>query len=138
MWTNIKGAYINHMTLIPDERGCVKKFNSQLTSIKDAYVTTIHRGAIKGWHGYRTKKLGFSCIKGKIKLVLWNREDNDFEEQFIGDEYPVTVWVEPGIFTAFKGITEESIVVVLADEEYKDGSVIRISPDNYDWDIKNG
>ena len=139
MTSKIRGGFVSKVEIKSDERGCVKKIMHQAVStIEDVYVTTVHRGAIKGWHGYKTKEIGFTCVKGKIKLVLWNKEDGDFEEHFIGDENPVTIWASPGVFTAFKGIAEENIIVVIANEEYDDRTVIRISPDNYDWDIKNG
>ena len=139
MSSDLRGGFISKVQTISDERGCVKKIMHQaMPNLEDVYVTTVHRGAIKGWHGYKTKMIGFTCVKGKIKLVLWNKQDDEFEEHFIGDENLVTVWAAPGVFTAFKGIAEENIIVVVADESYDDRTVIRISPDDYDWDIKNG
>jgi dTDP-4-dehydrorhamnose 3,5-epimerase len=138
MQSEIEGVYILPMKLIPDERGCVKKIDlSTLRTIEDVYITTVEQGAIKGWHGYHIKTLGFTCIKGKVKLVVWKGEQ--FEEHFIGDENPVSVWVRPGIYTAFKGIGQENILVIVADEPYEDRGVRRLPPhDNYDWSRKDG
>jgi len=144
MQTEIDGVSVCAVKLIPDERGCVKKPNVLGRNIQDVYVTTVEQGAVKGWHGYDTKTLGFTCIKGKVKLVVWQDRqqgvcNTQFEEHFIGDENPVTVWVSPGIYTAFKGIASENILLVVANEQYNEDSVHRLPPhDNYDWDRQDG
>ena len=140
MQSDVVGVYVSSLRLIPDERGCVKKLSFDwFPTIQDVYVTTVEQGAVKGWHGYETKSLGFTCIKGKIKLVVWHKDKDEFEEHFIGDENPVTVWVSPGIYTGFKGIAQENILLIVADEPYNEKGVRRLPPhSNYDWSRKDG
>jgi dTDP-4-dehydrorhamnose 3,5-epimerase len=139
MQSEMVGVIVTAVKQIPDERGCVKKLHFVFDEIQDVYVTTVEQGAVKGWHGYKTKALGFTCIKGKVKLVVWNNNIGQFEAHFIGDENPVTVWVSPGIYTAFKGIAGENILLIVADEPYDEKGVHRLPPhDNYDWDRQDG
>jgi len=89
--SEIRGVEVLPVTLFSDERGCVHKLHHNL-KLEDVYVTTVHRGVIKGFHGYYTKRINFTCIKGKVKLVLWDGRDF-FEDYVIGDENRITVSV---------------------------------------------
>lgn len=137
--SEIRGVEVLPVTLFSDERGCVHKLHHNL-KLEDVYVTTVHRGVIKGFHGYYTKRINFTCIKGKVKLVLWDGRDF-FEDYVIGDENRITVSVPAGIFTAFKGIAEENIMIITSDEYFTEEAMMpRIQPDSvgYDWSTKNG
>jgi dTDP-4-dehydrorhamnose 3,5-epimerase len=139
MESEIRSVEILPVTLYSDERGCVHKLHHNL-DLQDVYVTTVHQGVVKGFHGYNTKRINFTCIKGKVKLVLWDGRDY-FETYYIGDEARYTVSVPAGTYTAFKGISQDNILLITADEPFtEEGMMPRIDPHNvgYDWSCKHG
>lgn len=68
MNSEIRGVEILPVILYSDERGCVHKLQHNL-QLEDVYVTTVDGGVVKGFHGYYTKRINFTCISGKVKLV---------------------------------------------------------------------
>lgn len=144
MYSEISGVLVKTIKTIPDERGMVIKFPNPNFVPVDVYATTVRHGAIKAWHGYETKTIYWSVVKGLAKLVLIDqREDsptfNVIDEYYIGEGNMISVQVPPGVYNGFKGISQEdAIIVVQASEPY--GQIYRepIGYFPYDWEIKNG
>ena len=42
----------------------------------EIYFSTIYKNIIKGWHLHLTSTLNYACIKGKVKLVLFDDRKN--------------------------------------------------------------
>lgn len=144
MLSQIDGVLTFPILSIPDERGCVWKMQTPPFNVRDVYVTTIHKDAIKAWHGYETKKIFYTVVQGKVKLALWDGRKNSltsgvFDELFLGDDSRFSVLIPPGVYAGFKGISmQDSIVVVQANEPYKQ---IYRKPYNdlaYEWGIHHG
>lgn len=144
MESQIKGIVINPITCITDERGMVMKMWHPSFAVKDVYATTVRRDAIKAWHGYETKNIFWSVVRGVVKLVMVDMRKNSdtfgvIDELYLGDNSMYSVEVPAGVYNGFKGISvEDSIVVVQADEIY--GQIYRLDIDHfgYDWTIKYG
>jgi dTDP-4-dehydrorhamnose 3,5-epimerase-like enzyme len=140
---DIHGARVFSPKVYPDERGVVRKVvtsNEFQLPIRDVYCTSVYKDIVKGWHGYKTKTICFTCIYGCIKFVLYDPQTLDKESIIIGTDNYKAISVPPGVFSAFKGIAPFSEVVVVADEMFTESGMIRVPIEaiDYDWRTKNG
>ena len=140
---DIRGVRVFSPSVFPDERGVVRRVMNDgvfCLPIRDVYFTSVYKDVVKGWHGYKTKTICFTCISGCIKLVLVDLRTSYFDEIIIGTDNYMAVSVPPGVFSAFKGISPISEVIVVADEVFTEVGMIRYPTDffEYDWRTKNG
>lgn len=143
----LDGVVVVPRLVIPDYRGKVQRVwreEEQLVRGHEVYVSTVYPGIIKGWHGYYSKEIFYTVVKGMVKLVLYDdRPDSDtyadYQELYIGERNPVSVKIPHGIMNAFQGLgMEESVVVVVASEVFNENTTIRwnIEDLDYDWRSK--
>lgn len=142
----IDGVIVSPMKQIPDNRGTVKTVMNEGDKFEWVYTTSIYKGIIKGWHGYVTKTLNYCVVHGLVKLVLFDRRPESktlwqIDELYLGDMNYSRVTIPPGVLNAFQGVTDLSVVVVLADEVFDEGRMFRIPIDTesipYDWSKVN-
>ena len=146
----IDGVQVVPLRRIPDERGTIfhmlRRTDEHFVEFGEIYFTTIYRGVVKGWHRHRLMTLNYACIAGRIKLVLYDdRPDSSTRgalmERFLGpDDYSLVV-IPPGIWTGFKGMSDEAIVANCATHPYDPSNTERIDPFGdaipYDWAVRN-
>ena len=66
------------------------------------YLTAIKQGAFKGYHLHRIRAARYICIKGRIKIVLY---DNGRRKGFILDsKNPQRLYIPPNIPTGLQNI----------------------------------
>lgn len=137
MFSQINDVTCFPINNIPDDRGMVMKLHSPFT-VKDVYVTTVRHGAIKAWHGYETKHIYWTVLKGVVQLALYDsRKDSRTykvtDTLYLGEGSYFSVLVPPGVFNGFKGISQEdAIILVQATETY--GQIYREPYDSFDYD----
>lgn len=145
----ITGVKIKKLKLITDERGrlmeILREDDELFTKFGQVYITTAFPGVIKAWHYHNIQTDNFTCVKGKMRLGLYDsREDSltfgQTEEYIISLERPLLVRIPPGVYHGFKCAgKEEAIVVNTVTEPYnKDNpDEFRVDPfDNnipFDW-----
>jgi dTDP-4-dehydrorhamnose 3,5-epimerase len=137
----IDGVWVKDLAVIPDERGRLQEIlrsdDDGFKQFGQVYVSTTYPGVVKAWHLHKVQEDNFCCVKGMVKLVLYDsREESPTKgtvtEYFIGDLSPKLVRVPAGVYHGWKCISqEESIVVNVPTEPYH-----RESPDEYraPWD----
>lgn len=138
----IDGVIVTPMKQIPDNRGTVKTVMNEGDKFEWVYTTSIYKGIIKGWHGYYTKTLNYCVVHGLVKLVLFDNRKNTYSykqvnEFYLGDMNYNRITIPPGVVNAFQGVTDLSVVVVLADEMFDEKKMYRLPIDTgsipYDW-----
>ena len=77
----ISGVIIKVLKQIEDDRGKVMHMvkNEIKNPIKfgEIYFSTVNPGFIKAWHLHKETTLNYACVKGKVKLVLFDdRKDS--------------------------------------------------------------
>jgi dTDP-4-dehydrorhamnose 3,5-epimerase len=88
------------------------------------YVTTNYPGVVKAWHYHKIQTDNIACVKGMIKIVLYDARENSatfgvVNEFFIGEHNPVLLIVPPGIYHGWKCVSEsESMVMNVPTELY--------------------
>jgi dTDP-4-dehydrorhamnose 3,5-epimerase len=152
----IQGVKVKPLTIIPDERGRLFEIlRSDETGLYEkfgqAYVTTTYPGVVKAWHYHKLQEDYFTCVRGMIKLVIYDgRPDSPtrgaINELFIGDHNMQLVVVPRLTYHGWKCIsTEEAMILNLVTEPYNHAAPdeYRLDPHRndvipYDWARKDG
>jgi len=138
---------ITPLKIISDERGKVMHMLRTDTKIfkqfGEIYFSTIYNKAIKGWHLHKESYLNYTCIKGEVKLVLFDdRNDspskNKFQEIILSPKNYCLITIPPNIWNGFKGLDkEESIIANCLTIAHNEKEMIRKNPFdkkfNYQW-----
>lgn len=150
----IDGVAITKLRVVPDERGFLMEMfrsdDEQFDRFGQAYITTTYPGVIKGWHLHNNQVDNIVCVKGMIKLVLFDpREDSptrgEVQEIFSGDHNRIRIRIPKGIYHGWKCVSEiEAYIVNIPDQlyDYDDPDEHRLPFDSdripYDWSIRMG
>jgi dTDP-4-dehydrorhamnose 3,5-epimerase len=147
----IEGVEVIPLRRIPDERGTVmhmlRDTDPHFRGIGEIYFSTVYAGAVKGWHRHREMTLNYTCVHGRIKLVLFDERDGsstagELLEVFLGpDQYSLVV-IPPGVWNGFKGMSEPYAIVANACTHAHDPSRSdRLDPFTnhipYDWALRH-
>jgi dTDP-4-dehydrorhamnose 3,5-epimerase len=139
------------LRLIPDERGrlmeILRKDDPHYLPIAQVYMTTNYPGVVKAWHYHKKQSDQMTCVKGMVKVVLYDARENsptkgEINEFFVGEHNPMLIRIPPGVLHGWKCISEgESVVVNAPDQlyDYQDPDENRVAWDDpsipYNWDI---
>lgn len=147
----IDGVVVTPLKQIVDERGKVmhmlRSDSDHFSSFGEIYFSSVHPGAIKGWHIHHKMILNYAVPQGMIKFVLYDDRLGSatkgmIQEIFLGPDNYCLVTVPPMIWNGFKGIgTETALVANCASIPHDPGEIDRKDPFDpmipYDWAIKN-
>ncbi|PIU65059.1 MAG: dTDP-4-dehydrorhamnose 3,5-epimerase [Armatimonadetes bacterium CG07_land_8_20_14_0_80_40_9] len=150
----IEGVKVKQLRIIPDERGSLLEIlrsdDETFEKFGQVYLSTVYPGVIKAWHYHKKQTDNVACIKGMIKVVLYdNRKDSptkgEVNELFIGDRNRVLIQIPKFIYHGWKCIGESEALVINCPTQvynYKKPDEYRL-PFNtkdipYNWDIKMG
>jgi len=141
----IEGVKIKKLKIIPDDRGrlmeILRSDDEIFGKFGQVYMTTAYPGIIKAWHYHKIQTDNFTCIKGKMRLGLYDaRKDSptvgQVEEYVISLENPMLVQIPPEVYHGFKCMGEEEAVVInTVTEPYNPDNPDEYRVDAYDSDI---
>lgn len=150
----IHGVEQKKLTVIPDERGrlmeILRNDEPLFKKFGQCYMTTAYPGVVKGWHFHKLQWDHFVCLRGMIKLVLYDRREDSptqgmVNEFFIGENNHSVVSIPPGVLHGFKCVSDlEAMILNLPTEPYQyvNPDEYRVSPHGsevpYDWARKDG
>jgi dTDP-4-dehydrorhamnose 3,5-epimerase len=141
MADEIEGVWIKDLKVIPDERGrlmeILRNDDEGFDRFGQVYLSTVRPGVVKGWHLHRVQEDLVTCVKGMVKLAMYDARDGSptqglVREVFIGEHNPQLVRIPAGVYHGWKCISdEEAYVINVPTEPYN-----RESPDEYRaaWD----
>ena len=134
----IHDVKITPLKIISDNRGKVMhmlRTDSQVfEKFGEIYFSTIYHQSIKGWHLHKESVLNYVCIKGKVKLVLFdNRKESStkgvYQELILSPEDYFLVTIPPNIWNGFKGLDEaESIIANCLTLPHDEKEMVRKDP----------
>jgi len=148
----IKGVKTKLTKHIPDERGrlmeILRSDDDLFSKFGQVYMTSNYPQVVKAWHMHKHQIDNVCCVKGMIKLVLFDARRNsptrgEINEFFIGEYNPMIIQIPKEIYHGWKCVSEtESLVINIPTEKYN-----YETPDEYrlpyntrkipyDWDIK--
>jgi dTDP-4-dehydrorhamnose 3,5-epimerase len=150
----IDGVFKKHLKLIPDERGRLMEImrvdDEMFTRFGQVYLTTSYPQVVKAWHYHKMQDDHIVCVKGMLKLVLFDSRDGSptkgkINEFFIGDYNPTLVRVPRMVYHGWKCISsDEALVINIPTEPYdrQNPDEFRLDPHNndipYKWERKDG
>ena len=123
----IDGVMTKRLRVIPDERGrlmeCLRSDDELFLKFGQLYMTTTLPGVVKGWHLHHVQWDNIVCVKGMIKLVLYDGRDGlvrprgSIDEFFIGEHNPLLVRVPPEVHHGWKCVSPDEAYIVNAPTE---------------------
>ena len=150
----ISGVNAKYLKNITDERGRLMEImrNDESIFVKfgQVYLTTNYPGVVKAWHYHKIQSDYICCVKGMIKVVLYDaRKDSktygEINEFCIGDFNPMLIVIPPGVYHGWKCISDmEAIIINVTTELYNYGNPdeYRLPPDSedipYKWVMDSG
>ncbi len=111
----IKDVIITPLKLIPGDSGevmhALKEWEPSFQGFGEAYFSTIHKNAVKGWKKHRKMILNLVVPMGAIRFVLYDdRSDSPtyktIQELTLSRENYQRLTVPPGIWMAFQGLSD--------------------------------
>ncbi|MBX3729166.1 MAG: dTDP-4-dehydrorhamnose 3,5-epimerase family protein [Candidatus Sumerlaeia bacterium] len=151
----IHGVKTRKLKVHCDERGrlmeMLRRDDPEMdVTFGQVYMTTAWPGVTKAWHYHRHQTDHFVCVKGMMKVVLYDaREDSptkgEINEFFLGDHNPLIVEIPPLVYHGFKCIGDSEAIVVNTTTNtynYANPDEFRVAPHDgtipYDWARKDG
>ena len=145
----IDGVIISQLKVISDNRGKVmhmmRNDSSVFSNFGEIYFSTINYESIKAWHLHKEATLNYCCIKGKVKLVLFDDRKNSstngtYQELFLSPDNHRLITIPNNIWNGFKGIDEsESIIANCLNLPHNEEEMVRKDPNDnyfkYNWSI---
>ena len=146
---NIKDVIITKLKIIKDERGSgmhmMRNDSNIFKSFGEIYFSTIFKNSIKAWHLHKEATLNYACIKGRVKLVLFDDRTQSsskgvYEEIILSPQNYFLITIPPNIWNGFKGLDEEeSIIANCLNLPHNEKEMVREDPYskkfNYNWKI---
>jgi len=147
----IEGVKVKQLNFIPDERGRLMEIlrydDDIFQKFGQVYVTTTYPEVVKAWHLHKIQSDNICCIKGMIKVVLYDGREKsptkgEINEFSIGDNNTCLIFVPPGVYHGWKCISKsEAFVINTPTESYnrENPDEYRLRPDAkeipYDWQL---
>lgn len=154
----IDGVMVKKLKVIPDERGrlmeCLRNDDELFIRFGQFYMTTTLPGVVKGWHLHEAQFDNVVCVKGMIKLVLYDGRDGDggrpssstagqLDEFFLGEHNPLLVRIPAGVWHGWKCTSLDEAYIVNAPTEvyrYDQPDQHELPHDTpeipYDWGVR--
>ncbi len=150
----IAGVRVKQLRVIPDERGrlmeMLRRDDELFIEFGQTYMTTMYPDVTKAWHYHKLQTDHFVCVKGMIKLALYDERDGSptkgaVNEFFLGEHNEQLVQIPPNVWHGFKNIgSDDAIVVNITTHpyDYKEPDEYRLPAHEnhipYDWARKDG
>ena len=148
----IEGVELKKLEIQSDQRGhlmeILRSDDAVFTQFGQVYLTIVYPGVTKGWHLHRRKHDYTTCVRGMLKMVLYDgREESSTKGEinvfFIGEYNPIMVHVPPEVHHALKCISVCEALIVNCSSEVHDrdnpdeyGDAIPDSEVPYNWEFK--
>lgn len=142
----IKGVKVKKLKVLPDERGrlmeILRSDDKIFKKFGQVYMTTTYPGVVKAWHWHRRQNDNFTCVHGKIRLVLYDARKKsptykEINEFILSTDDPILVSIPKMVYHGFKGISDcEAIVINTVTLPYNHKKPDEYRVDAYKNDIE--
>ena len=143
----IHDVKITPLKILSDSRGSVmhmmRNDSKVFESFGEIYFSTIFKDSIKAWHLHKESTLNYVCIKGAVKLVLFDERPESptkgkYQEINLSPKNYFLVTIPPNIWNGFKGLHEpESIIANCLSLPHNEKEMVRKNHSdqkfNYKW-----
>ena len=147
MNNNIEGIKITPLKIISDHRGSVmhmlRSDSKVFKKFGEIYFSTVTKNGIKAWHLHKEATLNYVCVRGRVKLVLFDDRNTSltkgkYQELILSPKNYYLVTIPPNIWNGFKNLdNEESIIANCLNIPHNEKEMVRESHDSknfsFDW-----
>lgn len=133
------GVILTPLKRISNAKGdifhAMKKSDNGYNEFGEAYFSTIHKGDIKGWKKHKEMVLNLVVPSGAIEFICYNKEKNEFFNVILSQKNYQRLTVNAGLWMAFRGIEENSMLLNLASIEHapNESENLDLKDINYEW-----
>jgi len=147
----IEGVIAKPLKQTADERGWLTEILrndwEHFKKFGQVYVTAAYPQVVKAWHMHKKQTDNITCIKGMIKLVLYDgrtksKTKGEINEFAIGERNLLLVHIPTEVWHGFKTISEDHALILNVPTElydYRKPDEHRLPPDTdripYDWKL---
>jgi len=135
--TILNGVILTPLEQITHPKGdifhAMKKSDEGFSGFGEAYFSTVNKNDIKGWKRHSKMTLNLVVSMGEIEFVV--HDGNDFISVKLSRGNYQRLTVEPGLWVAFKGLSDENMLLNLASIEHDSDESENADLDvfSYDW-----
>ncbi|MEO0141569.1 MAG: dTDP-4-dehydrorhamnose 3,5-epimerase family protein [candidate division WOR-3 bacterium] len=149
----IDGLRVKPLRVIPDDRGWLTEIlrsdDPDFRVFGQVYLTAVYPGVIKAWHYHKHQTDFVACVRGMIRLGLYDPRDDSptkgmITELFIGDLNPCLVVIPPLVMHGFQALGSETALVINVPDKlynYENPDEFRVRIDDpsvpFIWEIRN-
>lgn len=113
------GVSIRDIDVIAGDKGSVmhvlRNFDEGFVSFGEVYISTVLKGAVKGWKKHSDMTLNLVVPVGSVKFVIYDPNSDKFLETVVGATRYKRLTIKPGLYVAFTGLEETNYVINVAD-----------------------
>ena len=132
----MKGVSVHKLRQIAVPKGNVflamKATDIGYAGFGEAYFSTVNKFDIKGWKKHSKMTLNLVVVTGEVEFVVHNGIDFFNVKLSKGNYQRLTV--EPGLWVAFRGLSNENILLNLASIEHDPNESENVDLDAFDYD----
>ena len=113
----------------------MKKSDKGFDGFGEAYFSTINQDDIKGWKKHTQMTLNLIVPIGKIEFVVYDEKTKEFFNVKLSHYNYQRLTVKSGLWMAFRGISENNMLLNLANLEHDPSEAVNIdmSEIKYEW-----
>lgn len=141
----IDGVRARRARVLPDERGrlgeILRADDPWFEKFGQVYFTTTYSGVVKAWHYHKLQTDHFYCVKGAIKLVMYDAREGsvtkgEVNEIYLSEHLAGLVRIPPGVYHGWMCVSDtECYVVNVTTECYNYDRPDEYRADPHDNDI---
>jgi dTDP-4-dehydrorhamnose 3,5-epimerase len=112
----------------------LKKSDLGFAGFGEAYFSSIIKGDVKGWKKHKQMILNLVVIIGKIEFIVHDNEN--FFSVILSKKNYQRLTISPGLWVAFRGLSDENVLLNIANIEHKENESenIDLNSIDYGWD----
>ena len=133
------GVILTPLKQIQNPKGdifhAMKKSDNGYHGFGEAYFSTIHKGDVKGWKKHTIMTLNLIVPLGEIEFVVYDEKTREFFNVKLSQKNYQRLTVKAGLWMAFRGIEQNSMLLNLASIEHdlKEAISLELDEINYEW-----
>ena len=133
------GVILTELKQIHNPKGdifhAMKKSDDGYNGFGEAYFSTIHKNDIKGWKQHKEMVLNLVVPTGAIEFVIYSEKEQEFFSVILSQNNYQRLTVAAGLWMAFRGIEENSMLLNLASMEHNpnEASSKELKEIPYEW-----
>lgn len=117
----IDGLKVKQLKPNCDERGRVMELLrsdwGEFVKFGQVYMTTAYPGVVKAWHYHKKQTDTFICIKGMMKVVVYDSRPKSktrggINEFCVGEHNPQLIQIPRDVYHGFKCVSENEAIII--------------------------